>query len=68
MEKYDAIFILSLETGEEVVLVRDITVPVNKMISELEKKADGATIEWTAFTKSKKVIDSGTINPKYDPY
>lgn len=63
MQKYDILFVLCLPEGSEVVLVRNLEVPIKEKIDFIKKECGGIKIHWTAFTqKGKKVIDSGTIN------
>jgi len=59
---YDILFVCYFPEGTEVVLVRNLEVPIKEKIDFIKKESGGIKIEWTAYTKNKKIIDSGTIN------
>ena len=56
------LFVIHFAEGDEIVLVRDIEVPIQEKLSHIKANSGGVTISWTAFSKSKKIIETGVIN------
>jgi len=63
MEKYDIVLIIHFPEGPEIALARDVNIPLADMIKNIKANAGSTKITWTAWSRKKQIIDSGTINP-----